>query len=101
METTVEERLRRLERFRYLALARINLLQTLAVGAWCNICLQAPDPNEYARIVTEAWNAGASAPQSFPGVDPGHLDLLSQEYEEAVAAVANQVVAHVRKMAPK
>ena len=101
MSDQTEDRLRRLERFRYSALARINVCQSIAVGAWGYICLEAPDPLALTKAVTDARKEGSKTMRSFPGADPAHLDLLSQEYQEAVDAVSKEVLAHVQKAIAK
>jgi hypothetical protein len=91
----LEERVRKLERFRYTTLGRMNAYETLTLDLWMQIVEKSDDPIELAEGLRSHYLKQALSPGSFPGVDPTHLDLVSQEYREAL----EQVLGHLVKLA--
>jgi hypothetical protein len=101
MTVSLEDRVRDLEHFRFLALARMNALQTVAVSALTIAALDKPNPIGFAEDLAAAWRRGAKAMGSFPGADPAQLDALSQAFQEAVENVATHFLRTVRNEAAK
>ena len=97
----IEERLRILEQSRYRLLARFNLLQTLAVGAWLNIVFKTESPREVAEALAESWRQGAEALGRFTGEDPAKIAVLDQEYKEGLEEFLLSFLAEVNRRAPK
>jgi hypothetical protein len=98
---TVEERLRALERFRYRALAQINACQTMTMSLWVaylgNLVKPEDDPVAFLERQRAAWLKAAEHPQrAFPGADPASLDLISQEYRDALDALSAELLRHLR-----
>lgn len=84
---TPEERIRMLEGFRYRMLGRVDAIETIALQACLSILEKhARDPVATAQAMRARWLKAAEAPPSgkFPGVDPVHLDAVSQEYRDAI-----------------
>lgn len=101
MANSLENRVRELEASRLRLVARINALQMMAIGAWCHISLHESDPIAFAERLIATWKQGASSPQSFPGVDPSLLDVLSQEYQETVEELSRHLIEFVTREATK
>lgn len=83
--STLEDRVRRLEAFRYSMLGQINATRTVLFAVW-HILLDRhfADPVGFVQQVRETWLKSAMNLGDFPGVDPAHLDAISQEYEKAI-----------------
>lgn len=97
----IESRLRELERHRFVALAAINAYRTLLLGAWGVLALHSGDPVTFARRATEAWKEAARLPPQLSVGDPAYHELLSQEYQEYIEALAASLLAHVESEAAK
>ena len=99
MTDEIEERLR-LERFRYAALGTINAQTTMLADLWCNfIVSHHPDDAlaEFERLEAH-WLADAAAPtRAFPGIEPAYLDLIAQEYEEAIRRLSREMKEKLRQ----
>ena len=93
-QPTYEARVRALEGFRYSVLGRVNALQTMLLSAWATLLkLHSDDPLTTAKDMQKQWLAAAKAPQrNFIGVDPAHLDAVSQEYEAALEDLTAEFV---------
>ncbi len=103
MALTVEARLRALEGSRVAMIGRINACQTLVVGLWANVIpkLQG-DPVKIAETLRSEWLRGAEKPaREFPGIDPATLDVIGQEYRDAIDDLSSQIVDYFRAKAPK
>lgn len=93
---TLEERVRRLEAFRYTMLGQMNAMRTILFGAW-NLMLSghadeiADDPVSYVRASREQWLNHPEVRQ-FPGADPAHLDAIWQEYEKAIDQLSGELL---------
>ena len=97
MAVSVEARLRALEGSRLAMLGRMNAYQTMLVDAWLNIILkQSEDPIVTAKDIGEIWLKAGDEPRDFPGVDPAHLDAVSQEYGEAMEDLIAQLLQAVQ-----
>ena len=97
MAVSVEARLRALEGSRLAMLGRMNAYQTMLVDAWLNIILkQSEDPIVTAKDIGETWLKAGDEPRDFPGVDPAHLDAVSQEYGEAMEDLIAQLLRAVQ-----
>ena len=97
MAITVEARLRALEGTRLAMLGRMNACQTMLVDAWLIIIMkQSKDPLATASDIREKWLKAGNEPRRFPGVDPVHLDAVSQEYGEAMEDLTAQLLQAVR-----
>ena len=100
MADDFDERLRRLERFRYAALGMINAQTTVLNDLWCNFIVlhDADDALAQLERLEAHWLADAAAPtRAFPGVEPAHLDLISQEYEEAIRRLTREMKEKLRQ----
>lgn len=96
-DENVEDRLRRLEAFRYAALGTINAQTTIITDLWCNFIAKEPDPVAIMNRLKAGWLSDAENPtRSFSGVDPAHLDLVSQEYREAIERLADAMLRKLR-----
>jgi hypothetical protein len=87
MTAELEERVRRLEAFRYSAIGFINAQNTLISDLWCNFILNnEPDKVRQTMLrLREHWLADSDKSLvSTEGVDAAHLDLISQQYREAL-----------------
>lgn len=100
---TIENRIQRLEKSRYKMIGRINALQTIALSGWTKTILETQsDPVGYAEAIRKQWLSTADQPQrSFHGADPAEIDLISQEYLDALDDLTGQIVSFVRSRAPK
>ncbi len=97
MAVSVEARLRTLEGTRLAMLGRMNACQTMLVDAWLIIIMkQSKDPLATASDIREKWLKAGNEPRRFPGVDPVHLDAVSQEYGEAMEDLTAQLLQAVR-----
>ncbi len=102
MASNIEDRLSELERFRYTMLGRVNALQHMMLDAWVNILRKSTDDLvPAAEELREMWIENAKKPRPFPGADPAHLDLVAQEYEEAMDDMTKEFVRLAKKAAPK
>jgi hypothetical protein len=98
-EPSLEERVRRLERFRYRTLGMISAQNTMLVDLWCN-WLEKNDPDVFATLerLRENWLSNAERPnEAFRGVDPAHLDLVAQEYRDALILLTNEMIQKLRQ----
>jgi hypothetical protein len=93
---TLEERVEALERSRLKQLARLNAHETLLLEIWAQFAIKyADDASEFAAHMREFYRQRADMPaRMFPGADPAQLDLLSQEYAEAI----DDVVSHLQTL---
>lgn len=93
----VEKRLEVLERHRFKTLGRINALETLVNELWLDFAGRSNlDRAEFIRGVRQVYLDRADAPQRhFVGVDPAELDLIGQEYREALF----QILANLERIA--
>jgi hypothetical protein len=96
MSLSLEDRVRELEQFRFAATARINALQTAAVSALTILALDLEDPFPFAENLTKAWVRGAEAVIAVPGADPAQLDMLAQEFQDAIARLSAVFLQTVR-----
>jgi hypothetical protein len=96
MSLSLEDRVRELEQFRFAATARINALQTAAVSALTILALDLEDPFPFAENLTRAWARGAEAVVAVPGADPAQLDMLAQEFQDAIARLSAVFLQTVR-----
>jgi hypothetical protein len=53
---------------------------------------KADGPVAMAEEMQRVWLKRAEQVPAFPGVDPAHLDVASQEYREALEQVTGQLV---------
>ena len=92
MSETIEERVRRLEAFRYWALGRINAQNTLLADLWCNFIAASPG-SVLATLerLRDQWLADAANPPAAPGLDPAYLELVSQEYRAALESLVEMM----------
>jgi hypothetical protein len=86
MSDTLEERVRRLEAFSYRALGLLNAQNTILSDRWCNVIANADPQNVLATLdrLRDQWLGDADKPPYLPGIDPVHLDVVSQEYRDAL-----------------
>ena len=102
MAHSLEDRVRDLEGFRYAMLGRVNALQHLMLDAWFNILRKSTDDLvPAAEELREKWLEAAKHRRPFPGVDAAHLELVAQEYEEAMDHLTKEFVRLVTLAAPK
>ena len=102
MALTIEERLSVLEMFRYATLGRINALQHMLLDAWLNLLRKSTDDLvPAAEELREKWLENAKKSRPFPGVEPVHLDLVAQEYEEALDNLTQEFVRLTKAARPK
>ncbi len=102
MAHSLEDRVRDLERFRYEMLGRVNALQHMMLDAWINILRKSTDDLvPAAEELREKWLENSKKPRPFPGVDPAHLDLVAQEYEQAMDNLTKEFVRLAKAVAPK
>jgi hypothetical protein len=93
-EAKLEERLKRLERFRYRTLGMISAQNTMLIDLWCN-WLQKNDPDLPRTLekLRNNWLASAERPsEDFHNIDPAHLDLVAQEYRDALVRLTNEMI---------
>jgi hypothetical protein len=94
-EPSPEDRIRALEGFRYEMLGRVNTIETIALQACLSILEKhARDPVATAQAMRARWLKAAEVPPSgrFPGVDPVHLDAVSQEYRDAIEQLTHHLL---------
>jgi hypothetical protein len=96
MSLSLEDRVRELERFRYGASARIHALQTAAISALTILALDLDEPMAFAENLTKAWARGAEAVAASPGADPAQMDMLAQEFQDAIALLSATFLLTVR-----
>lgn len=101
MPPSLEDRVKALEGFRYAVLGQINAQQTLLLSAWSTLLKHhSDDPVATAEDMRRQWLQAADAPpRSFPGVDPAHLDAVSQEYRAALEELTEVFVQIARGQA--
>lgn len=101
MPPNLEDRVRALEGFRYAMLGQVNAHRTLLLSAWSTILKNhSDDPVATAEDMRRMWLKAADAPpQAFPGVDPAHLDAVSQEYRVVIEELAEKLVRIARGLA--
>ena len=100
---SLEDRVRDLEGTRITIIAHVNACQTLLIGVWANVIpkLQG-DPIEIAETFRSAWLEAAETPAGdFPGIDPATLDVIGQEYRDAIDVLSGHLVDYLRGQAPK
>lgn len=96
---SLEERVDKLERRAVAQMGRINALEKIALSAFSEVIMQSPDPIAYITSAKEAWTGAPSTPaRPFPGVDPVYLDLVSAEYDKAIADILGMLEAHIRSL---
>ena len=103
MAPSLEDRVRALEGTRIRMIGRINACQTLVISALVNVIPKLQGDNlEIAETFRSAWLEAAEKPtQDFPGIDPATLDVLGQEYRDAIDELSGQLVDYFRGQAPK
>src|ERR1700730_10325170 len=90
---SLEDRVRRLEHFRYGMLGRVNALATMHLSLWADYLEKQPgDALAVAERQRTLWFEGAERPPQFPGVDPAHLQLVSQEYHDALGQLSARLI---------
>jgi hypothetical protein len=91
---TLETRVRRLEGFRYRMLGMVNAQNALLVDLWCNwLAKNDPEPLVTLEKLRENWLANAERPnEAMRGIEPAHLDVVSQEYRDAVIRLTNDLI---------
>lgn len=96
-----EDRIKALEEFRYAMLGRVNAQHVLLLSAWNTLLKHhSDDPVATAEDMRRLWLQGADAPsRPFPGVDPAHLDAVSQEYRAALEELTEELVRLARGLA--
>lgn len=101
MPPSLEDRIKALEGFRYATLGRVNALQILLLSAWTTLLKHhSDDPVAAAEDMRRRWLQAADVPsRPFPGVDPAHLDAVSQEYREALEELTEILVQIARGLA--
>lgn len=101
MPPSLEDRIKALEGFRHAMLGRVNAQQTLLLSAWSTLLKHhSDDPVATAEGMRRVWLQVADAPsRSFPGVDPAHLDAVSQEYRAAIEELTEELVRLARGLA--
>jgi hypothetical protein len=93
MSDQIEERLRRLEKFRFQALGFINAQNTLITDLWSNFIDSAADPLKQAKRLQKAWLADVDKPsRRLRGGDPFELDLVHQEYRAALEMLTDELI---------
>ena len=103
MPPSLEDRVRALEGTRVRMIGRINACQTLVIGVWVNVIPKLQGDNlEIAETFRSAWLEGAEKPiRDFPELDSATLDVLGQEYRDAIDDLSGQLVDYFRGKAPK
>ena len=103
MAPSLEDRVRALEETRVAMIGRINACQTLVLGVWINVIPDLHgDPLEIAEKFRSMWLEATEKPaRDFPGVDPATLDVIGQEYRDAIDDLSGQLVDYFRGPAPK
>jgi len=96
MSLSLEDRIRELEHFRFTANARIHALQTAAISALTILALDLENPMPFAENLTKAWMRGAEAVAASPGADPAQMDLIAQEFQDAIALLSATFLLTVR-----
>lgn len=100
MPPSLEDRVRALEGFRYATLGRFTAQQTLLLSAWNTLLRHhSDDPVATAEDMRRIWLQGADAIAPFPGVDPAHLDAVSQEYRKALEELTEHLIQIARGLA--
>lgn len=68
MSDTLEERVRRLEAFRYRALGLLNAQNTILSDRWCNVIANADPQNVLATLdrLRDQWLGDADKPHIYP-----------------------------------
>lgn len=100
----LEERLLRLERFRYAMLGRVNALTTMTLTLWGDWLQQQPEGALQAlEKQTLLWLQGADDAPYAPtkGADPTHLDLVSQEYRDTLEQMTSLLKADAERRLAK
>lgn len=95
----LEQRVRELERFRYVALGFINAHTTILSDLWANYIekVSVEQKLEIAEALQKQWLSDADTTVALVrGGDPAHLDLLSQHYREALEVVASEILRKLR-----
>jgi hypothetical protein len=99
----LEERVRRLERFRYHALGRINALSTILMTLWVQHLESQPvDPHSQVNSLRKKWLAGVDDHQPvLKGAEPAHAQMVLEEYREALDHLSGLLLAHFPSPATK
>lgn len=105
MPEDLDERVAKLEQFRYRVIGRFNACQAMLFDVWLNYLEKhTDDPVIAAERMRDAWLKRAQLPdRQFPGVDPAHLDLVGQEHYQALDELSAELVrlAHQAKASAK
>ena len=89
MASDIEERVRRLERFRFRALGMMNAQATMLMDLWMQFLETADDAA--VNDLAQNWLSDAERAHEFPGADPAELDLISQEYRDALTRLLQAI----------
>ena len=105
MAKYIENRIAKLEEFRYRTLGRVNAIQTLLFDAWLTLLQNhTDDPVAAAEAMRARWMKRADLPdRQFPDADPAHIDLVGQEHMLALDELTAELIrlAHQAKAAAK
>jgi hypothetical protein len=85
-QPSLEDRVRRLEGYRYKAVGEINAQRTLLVTALATLIRRSSFPAaQELKILRETWlPSSPQAPKIFPGIDPSEIGAFQQEYEASI-----------------
>ena len=86
-ESTLKDRVLRLEESRFRTVGEINALRTMLLSAWMTLIRRSSSPpGEAIAQLKDAWLSQPSEPlRAFPGIDSSELGAIAQEYEKSIA----------------
>ncbi|MGA0595415.1 hypothetical protein [Enterovirga sp. CN4-39] len=95
---SLEDRVRNLERFRYRMLGETNAYRTLLLDAWMQLIEKVPDPVGTAEDMKRIWLSRVDTPAiDLTGIDPVHIDLVSQETSDALGQLTDLLIQYARQ----
>jgi hypothetical protein len=100
--TRLEQRVQRLERFRYRMLGMINVQNTIIADLVCEQLFTEDYPSQALEALKQNWLVRTEQPtQALRSIDPAEGDLIAQEFREAVDLLATTIAARLRLHRPR
>lgn len=98
-EPSLDERVRKLEEFRYRVIGRFNACQSLLFEIWLeHLKLNTADPVGYAEAMRQKWmKESETFADTTRGADPAALAMIQAEHQKALDELSGLLVRLARQ----